>query len=179
MSIFNHNIYDNIRTRVIVLHQGSLLLLPPPDADGAWHLPGGGLEVNESLADCAIREVLEETGVPIRVAGVAFLREWVVPKYCPMPNENQQRGFGLEVYLYAYPFLPVPELRSETATAAVPQWVPFQQVPQLPLWPKEVKALATTLRSGSEIYGIASFLAQLESPLALPAEHTFSVRVEQ
>lgn len=179
MSIFNHNIYDNIRTRVIVLYHNSLLLLPPSDTDGAWRLPGGGLALDESLADCAVREVLEETGVPVRVASVAFLREWVVPRYAPMPNEQERSGFGLEVYLHAYPIPPVPELRPETSTAALPHWISLQDVPQLPLWPKELKALATMLHAGAGIYGVASFLAQLESPLACSTERGFSVRVER
>jgi 8-oxo-dGTP diphosphatase len=34
----------------------------PPD-QGLWGFPGGRLELGESLADCAARELLEETGV--------------------------------------------------------------------------------------------------------------------
>lgn len=32
---------------------------------GKWNLPGGHLEMNESLEDCAVRECREETGVAI------------------------------------------------------------------------------------------------------------------
>lgn len=179
MSIFNHNIYDNIRTRVIVLHRNCLLLLPPQAATAAWQLPGGGLNPNESLADCARREVFEETGVHIRVTSIAFLREWVVPKCCTVPEEPQQIGFGLEVYLYAYPSNPITELRPEHTTVRLPRWVPLQKIPHLPLWPKELKALAARLLSGAEIYGVPSFIAQFESPLALPLESNFSLRVER
>jgi len=34
--------------------------------EGSWCLPGGHLEFNEELEDCARREVLEETGVKIK-----------------------------------------------------------------------------------------------------------------
>ena len=51
MSIFNHLIYDNVRTRVIVTYEGSILLLPPREPSSGWLLPGGGLEPKESLAD--------------------------------------------------------------------------------------------------------------------------------
>ncbi len=81
MSVFNHNIYDNIRTRAIVISQGHILLEPSPDDEQGWTCPGGGLEPNESLADCSKREVLEETGIAVTVDSVAFLREWVVPRY--------------------------------------------------------------------------------------------------
>ena len=117
----------------------------------------------------------------IRVASIAFLREWVVPKYCTVAEEPKQIGFGLEVYLYAYPINPMSELRSEHADAPFPRWVPFQNISHLPLWPKEIKALAGILLSGAKVYGygVPSFVAQLESPFALPLESTFSLRVER
>src|SRR5688500_8768189 len=124
MSILNHNIYDNIRTRVIVLHRGSLLLNPPHEEDSGWRLPGGGLEVNESLAECAIREVFEETGIQIRILSIAFLREWVVPKYCMLPNGDGQVGFGLEVYLYACPIGELTTPRAEKPNRLA-RWFPL------------------------------------------------------
>lgn len=33
---------------------------------GTWQFPGGHLEFNESIEDCAKREVLEETGIQIK-----------------------------------------------------------------------------------------------------------------
>ena len=33
---------------------------------GTWQFPGGHLEYNESIQDCAKREVLEETGIHIK-----------------------------------------------------------------------------------------------------------------
>jgi 8-oxo-dGTP diphosphatase len=34
--------------------------------DGTWALPGGHLEFNEAIEDCATREVFEETGLLIK-----------------------------------------------------------------------------------------------------------------
>src|SRR5262249_15650144 len=67
VSILSHDIYENIRTRTIVLHLGHILLIPADSsAEGnstVWRLPGGGLEPHEALAECARGEVLEETGI--------------------------------------------------------------------------------------------------------------------
>ena len=34
---------------------------------GAWVLPGGHIEVGESLEECAVREIKEETGIEIEI----------------------------------------------------------------------------------------------------------------
>jgi 8-oxo-dGTP pyrophosphatase MutT (NUDIX family) len=177
MSIFSHNVYDNIRTRVIVLHQQQILLLPPTAAEAGWQAPGGGLEPNESLTDCAVREVLEETGLHIRIVGIAFLREWVVPKYCTLPDQPDGTGFGLEVFLYAFPSRKETAVRPEQESAGMPRWVPLAEVANLPLWPKELKTLASHLLAGVDLYGVPSFVSQLESPLAAAPEITFGLQL--
>jgi 8-oxo-dGTP diphosphatase len=48
---------------------GNILLLRRKDND-KWTMPGGTLDFGESLADCAIREVREETGLQIRITGL-------------------------------------------------------------------------------------------------------------
>jgi len=35
--------------------------------NGLWCLPGGGMEAGESVEECCIREVFEETGLQVRV----------------------------------------------------------------------------------------------------------------
>jgi 8-oxo-dGTP diphosphatase len=53
---------------VIVIKDNRVLLGKRKNAHGAdtWAFPGGHLEFNESIEDCAVREVLEETGVRIK-----------------------------------------------------------------------------------------------------------------
>jgi 8-oxo-dGTP pyrophosphatase MutT (NUDIX family) len=52
----------------IVLNQaGDKILLTRRTDNGRWCLPGGGMEVGESLEECCMREVWEETGLTVRV----------------------------------------------------------------------------------------------------------------
>jgi ADP-ribose pyrophosphatase YjhB (NUDIX family) len=48
---------------------GRILLIHKIDND-FWALPGGAMEVGESVADAAIREVQEETGVLVELTGL-------------------------------------------------------------------------------------------------------------
>lgn len=60
---------------VILVKDNKVLLLKRKNAhgEGTWGFPGGHLELNEGLEDCATREVEEETGIivtNIRFAGL-------------------------------------------------------------------------------------------------------------
>lgn len=51
---------------------GDVLLLRRPDS-GRWTIPTGGLERNETLRQCAIRECREETGLDIEIIALVGL----------------------------------------------------------------------------------------------------------
>jgi 8-oxo-dGTP pyrophosphatase MutT (NUDIX family) len=51
---------------VIFDRRGRLLLQQRSDG-GQWGLPGGSVEIGESVTEAAAREVLEETGLTVRV----------------------------------------------------------------------------------------------------------------
>ena len=72
---------------VIFDPQGRLLLQQRSDG-GQWGLPGGSLEIGESLHDAVIREVSEETGLtvaPGRLIGVYSDPSFQIVRY---PDKN-------------------------------------------------------------------------------------------
>lgn len=54
---------------VVADDAGNILLLRRTDS-GNWALPGGTMELGESLPACAVREVLEETGLVVEITGL-------------------------------------------------------------------------------------------------------------
>lgn len=56
-------------TAAVQNRSGNLLLIHKID-NGFWALPGGGMEIGESVATAAIREVQEESGIRIMITGL-------------------------------------------------------------------------------------------------------------
>ncbi|RYP88672.1 NUDIX domain-containing protein [Nocardioides guangzhouensis] len=51
---------------IVTNDQGEVLLIRRTD-NGNWSLPGGGIELGESVAEAAVRETREETGVTCEI----------------------------------------------------------------------------------------------------------------
>lgn len=68
----NPNRPNHIGTCAIILHKGKLLLDRRSDCD-YWALIGGALEITETLEECIIREIKEETGLCISPNMLEFL----------------------------------------------------------------------------------------------------------
>ena len=69
-----------------------------PRGSNRWGLPGGGQEGDETLAEAAVREVREETGVECSVTGLWHLRrlEWV-----PDDESDDRRSYSLQAFFDA------------------------------------------------------------------------------
>lgn len=54
---------------VAIIENGNILMLRRSD-NNKWTMPGGTLEFGESLTDCAVREVKEESGLDVQITDV-------------------------------------------------------------------------------------------------------------
>ncbi|WP_443112456.1 NUDIX domain-containing protein [Dehalobacter sp. DCM] len=62
----------------VVLKDGKALLIQRANnpGKGRWTIPGGYVEQNEKIADAAVREVREETGILTRPVSILAVRDY-------------------------------------------------------------------------------------------------------
>ncbi len=120
----------------IVSHQDKLLLVLRGKAPskGQWAIPGGKVLPGEPLQAAVEREILEETGISIRVGDPAYQFEFI---------EHDEKG----VLRYHYVVLDffAEYLHGEPCAgddAAEARWVSFEELEELPLNASTKKALA-------------------------------------
>lgn len=84
-----------IGVQSVVIHNGEILLGQRCGAfaNGTWGLPGGHLEVGETILQAAARELFEETGI-----SAENLRLFCVTD--PNPDSNYHMQIGVEVRTY-------------------------------------------------------------------------------
>ena len=125
-----------IRVGAVVEREGALLLVrhQKPDRDPYWVLPGGRLEPDETIPQCAEREVAEETGLSARFSGGMYVSEFLregrhtVDVIARMEAEGDARlGSDPEVAPGSEPTLR--ELR----------WVDAEELEEIELLPRPLK----------------------------------------
>lgn len=107
----------NLAVNVAVLKDGKILLTKREDFE-TWVLPSGGVEDNESLAQAAVRETKEETGLDVeltRLVGVYSRLSNMAPAHIalfaarPVGGEIKcQPGETIAVEWFAFDEIPNP-----------------------------------------------------------------------
>lgn len=128
----------------IVIHEGRVLLVRRGRAPalGLWSVPGGLVELGETTVDAARREVEEETGLDVRIAGLVGVVDrvtrdadgrvryhWVLVDYLAYPQSNDTITAGSD--------------------AAEVRWVTIDEVERLPI----TEGLADMIKRAAALAG--------------------------
>ena len=103
---------------VVARDDGAVLLIRRTD-NGNWALPGGAIEMNESVAEAAVRETFEETGMQVEVTGLLGI--YSDPGHVIHFTSNDEVRREFSVVLTARPVAGEPTPSTESSGV---RWVP-------------------------------------------------------
>jgi len=99
---------NHIGTAVIIEYNGRILMERRKDSE-TWAVIGGGLWLEETLAECAAREVLEETGIRLHPKQLSFYKIYDDPsRIASYPDGNVLRIISV---VYKVKLTEAPELK--------------------------------------------------------------------
>jgi 8-oxo-dGTP diphosphatase len=127
---------------VVVWSGDDVLLVRRANAPrkGHWTIPGGMQEVGETAQQAGIREVLEETGVEIRIDGLIDVIDLILPDKAGRVRTHYTLIDYHGTCLRAEADL----LPGDDADAAV--WVNVDALVEYELWPQTLQVIAASRR---------------------------------
>ena len=123
----------------IVVRDGRVLLVQRGQAPsyGLWAIPGGRLELGETLQQAAEREILEETGIQVR-AGEPYYTFDVIDR----DDRERVRFHYVIVDLWAEYLGGAPRAGGDARAAG---WFSWPEVQELPVNPKTLEVVERVL----------------------------------
>jgi ADP-ribose pyrophosphatase len=100
---------------------------------GLWAIPGGTLELGETLQECAAREILEETGVTIKVNNYVYVFDFIE---C---DDKRKIKFHFVIIDFAAEYISGDPKGADDAMEA--RWLSAEELPELPVAVNTINAL--------------------------------------
>jgi ADP-ribose pyrophosphatase YjhB (NUDIX family) len=114
---------------VVENDQGAVLLIKRTDNDN-WSLPGGAMDIGESIADAAVRETREETGIDCEVTGLVGI--YTDPRHVLHYTSNDEVRQEFSVVFTARPLGGTPTPSDESSEVL---WVQPKELDDHPMHP--------------------------------------------
>jgi 8-oxo-dGTP pyrophosphatase MutT (NUDIX family) len=115
--------------------EGRVLLQKRQDT-GQWAIPMGKQEVGETVAQCAVRETLEETGVTVEVTGLLGI--YSDPGHVVLYTSDGEVRQEYEVILLGRPLSGAPAANDEASAAG---WFTITELDSLDIHPTQWRQL--------------------------------------
>ena len=102
---------------VVVNDAGEILMIRRTDNDN-WAIPGGAIDLGESVAQAAVRETREESGIECAITGIVGI--YSDPKHVILYTSNGEARQEFSIVLTARPLSGQPTPSSESSEV---RWV--------------------------------------------------------
>jgi 8-oxo-dGTP pyrophosphatase MutT (NUDIX family) len=106
----------------VVNDAGEILMIRRTDNDN-WAIPGGAIDLGESVAQAAVRETREESGIECEITGIVGI--YSDPKHVLLYTSNGEVRQEFSIVLTAIPLSGQPTSSSESSEV---RWVPVSEV---------------------------------------------------
>ncbi|MDF5751690.1 NUDIX domain-containing protein [Spongiactinospora sp. TRM90649] len=131
---------------VVTNDAGDLLMIRRSDNDN-WAVPGGAIDLGESLPDAAVRETLEETGIRCEITGL--VGTYTDPRHVILYTSNGEARQEFSIVLTARPVDGEPTPSDESREV---RWIPATDVAALPMDRSMRMRIEQHLRRAGEPY---------------------------
>jgi ADP-ribose pyrophosphatase YjhB (NUDIX family) len=120
-----------VRVSGVIVREGKLLTMVHLRQSRRYHvLPGGGLDLQESIPDCLRRELKEETSLSVEPGRLLAIVETVPARLTSYYRDNRH------VVELVHWVTQVSGETREIAALSVPAWVPAEEIESLNLYPR-------------------------------------------
>ena len=110
---------------VVTNDADEILMIRRTDNDN-WAVPGGAIDLGESVAQAAVRETREESGIECEITGIVGI--YSDPKHVLLYTSNGEVRQEFSIVLTACPLSGQPTPSSESSEV---RWVPVSEVRDL------------------------------------------------
>jgi ADP-ribose pyrophosphatase YjhB (NUDIX family) len=131
---------------VVTNDAGEILMICRTDNDN-WALPGGAIDLGESLTDAAVRETKEETGIDAEITGLVGI--YTNPHHVIEYTSDGEVRQEFSIVLTARHAGGTPTPSNESSQVV---WIAADMVPELQMHPSMRQRIAHYLRQLSEPY---------------------------
>jgi ADP-ribose pyrophosphatase YjhB (NUDIX family) len=131
---------------IVVNDDGAILLIRRTD-NGNLALPGGGMDLGESITDAAVREVKEETGLDVEITGLVGI--YTNPGHLIEYTSDGEVRQEFSVVFTARPIGGTPTTSSESSEVV---WINPADVPDLQMHPSMRQRIEHFLEARAQPY---------------------------
>ena len=118
-----------VAVTVFIVNQADELLLIRRTDNDLWALPGGAQDVGEYIAETAVRETLEETGIEVEVIGLVGI--YSNPRHVIAYTDGEVR----QQFSLCFRARPLSGQLTPSSESREVRWVPQDQLDTLPIHP--------------------------------------------